>query len=91
MYKELIIWRQTVLYYGIFSKVNICSLNTQDKVKICLKTAWLKTTLFRTKTKGFVLHRNLDAYTKYISCLCETVTDMFRNLGEIRILTVFRN
>jgi hypothetical protein len=60
-------------------------------VKKCLKTTWIKITLFKTKTKGFALHRNLDSYTKYISCLFETVTDMFRILGEIRSLTVFCN
>jgi hypothetical protein len=72
MYKELIIRRQAVLYYGIFSKVRICSLRTQDKVKKCLKTAWIKIRLFKTKSKGFVLHRNFNAYSKYayISCLC---------------------
>ena len=91
MYKEFIIWLKPVLYYGIFSKVSICSLNTYHKVKKCLKTTWIKITLFKTKTKGFALHRNLDAYTEYISCLCETVTDMFRILGKIRILTVFCN
>lgn len=81
MYKELIIRRQLVLYYGIFSKVSICSLNTHHKVRKCLKTVWIKITLFKSKTKGFALHRNLDLYTKFISCLCETVTDMFRILG----------
>jgi hypothetical protein len=60
-------------------------------VKKCLKTAWIKITLFETKTKGFALHRNLEPYTKYISSLCETVIDMFRILGEIRSLTVFCN
>jgi hypothetical protein len=60
-------------------------------MKKCLKTAWIEITLFKAKTKGFALHRNLDAYTKYMSCLCETVTDMLRILGEIRSLTVFCN
>jgi len=33
MYKEFIIRHKTVRYYGIFSKVSICSLNTYHKVK----------------------------------------------------------
>ena len=91
MYKEAIFRLHTVIYYGIFSKVRICSLNTHHKVKKCLKTAWIEIKLFKAKTKGFALHKNLDGYKKYMSCLCETVTDTFRILGEIRSLTVFCN
>ena len=64
MYKELVIRRQTVLYDGIFSKVSICSLNTQDKVKKCLKTGWIKITLFKIKTKRLCTPQKLRCLLK---------------------------